>query len=127
MRDRRDYIEGLDSLAALYAENPALPLGDGIDINLHRYGSHAIEAAEQVRLAVAVVKLMREPELRLKLNRGAPTAWLFLNGYLGELRVSLQMWADEVCERRPTERLKRDRWVFPPELVAAIEQGATSG
>ncbi|MFI9558822.1 hypothetical protein [Nonomuraea endophytica] len=127
MRDHQSYIDGLDTLAALYVEHPTLPLGGGIDINLHRYRSQAIDPAEQIRLTVAIVEQMRQPEIRLKLNRGAPTAWLYVTGYVRGLRVDIQMWADEVCERRPNEQLKRDRWVIPPALATAVQAASTGG
>lgn len=125
LNDREAYIRGLDTLSWLYGEHPSLPAGgDAQTIDLHQYGSKALPVSEQIDLAVAVIEQMTDPEIHLHLNRGAPTAWLYVHGYLeGALRVSVKMWADDVCERRPEEKRKRDRWVVPTEIVAAVQAG----
>ncbi|MFC6081069.1 hypothetical protein [Sphaerisporangium aureirubrum] len=122
MSERAAYIRGLWILAKLYADYPTLPPGwPAQEINLHQYGRTALPLAEQMYLAVAVIERMDAPAISLHLNRGAPTAWLFVRGDLAGLPVRIKMWADDVCERRPQERLKRDRWVWPPAVVNAVK------
>lgn len=115
------YARGLGILAGLYSEHPSLPLGGALEIDLYQYGFRSQGLAEQIGLALAVIEQMDAPEIRLHLNRGSDSAWLYVDGYLAGLHVSVRMWANEVCEQRPQERLKRDRWVSPPELVAAVK------
>lgn len=121
MGDRFAIARGFEVLGALYAEHTSLPLATGLRISLHLFGSRALPRAEQVRLAVAVIWQMDEPTIRLHLNRGANTAWIYVGGYLAGLRVTVEMWADDVCELQPDAKRKRDRWVLPPEVVAAVE------
>jgi hypothetical protein len=128
MSDRAAFVRGLDILAGLYSEYPSLPQGGNAQqINLHQYGRVALEPAEQISLVVAVIEHMDAPVAGLALNRGAESAWFYVRGHLaGRLVVSVQMWADDVCERRPEERRKRDRWVLPPEVAAAVEARAAA-
>lgn len=122
MSDRAAFVQGLDILAGLYSHYPSLPLGFPAQrIDLHQYGRRALDPAEQIGLAVAVIEQMDGPEISLHLNRGVNTAWLHVRGYLAGLSVTIRMFADDVCERRPEERRKRDRWVLPPEVVAAVD------
>ncbi|MER7126692.1 hypothetical protein [Micrococcus luteus] len=114
------FVRGLDTLAGLYFEHPSLPPSRPLEINMHRYGQLALAPAEQVRLAVAVIEQMEAPEILMRFNRSVDTAWLHVHGNLAGLNVWIKMWADDVCEKRPGARLKRDRWELPPEIVAAV-------
>jgi hypothetical protein len=117
MDDRFAIARGLEILGGLYSEYPSLPLTRGMEINLHLYGSRALDRAEQIRLAEAVIYEMDEPEIHLHLVRSREAAWLHVRGDVAGVPVTVVMWADDVCERMPDERRKRDRWVLPPALV----------
>lgn len=118
------FVRGLDTLAGLYSKHPSLPLAGALYLDMHRYGQMALAPAEQIRLAVAVIEEMDAPEISMRFNRGVDTAWLNVHGSLDGLRVWIKMWADDVCEKRPDARLKRDRWELPPEIVAAVNARA---
>ncbi len=115
------YVEGLEMLARLYWNNPDLPRGPRAQqINLHRYGGRAISPADQIRLAIAVIEEMDAPEIELGLNRSHDSAWLRVRGHFVDLPVTVEMFADDVCERDEKARRKRDRWITPPQLVSAV-------
>ncbi|MEU8278172.1 hypothetical protein ACFYOK_37605 [Microbispora bryophytorum] len=122
MTDRIDYILGLGILAGLYDAHPSLPTGwRSQEIDLHQYGINALPAAEQGGLALAVIEQMDAPEITFQFNRTVTSAWLHVSGRLAGLPVTVRMLADDVCERRPEARRKRDRWELPPEIVAAVK------
>lgn len=126
MTDNLAVARGLEILSGLYAEHPSLPRAYSMEINLHQYGKRALSREEQIRLAEAVVYEMDNPEIHLALNRGADTAWVYVRGDVEGIGVTLRMWADDVCERRPDERRKRDRWVLPPSLVLVATRDVAS-
>ncbi|MER7131192.1 hypothetical protein [Streptosporangium saharense] len=120
------FVRGLDALAALYVEHPSLPPSGALEIDMHRYGQQALAPAEQIRLAVAVIEQMETPKILMRFNRNVDTAWLYVHGNLAGLRVWIKMWANDVCEKRPDARLKRDRFALPPEIVAAVDARAAA-
>jgi hypothetical protein len=126
MTDNLAISRGLETLGGLYAEHPSLPPGYGLEIDLHQYGARALPREEQIRLAEAVIYEMDEPEIRLLLNRGTDSAWVHVHGAIEGLLVTLRMFAADVCERRPDERRKRDRWELPPRLVLVATRHVTA-
>lgn len=126
MTDNLAISRGLETLGALYAEHPTLPASYSVEINLHQYGKRALPREEQIRLAEAVIYEMDNPEIRLAVNRGSDSAWVYVQGDIEGLGVTLRMSADDVCERRPDERRKRDRWELPPGLVLVATRHVTA-
>lgn len=126
MTDNFAVSRGLETLGALYAEHPSLPASYGMEINLHQPGTRRLPREEQICLAEAVIYEMDEPEIRLVLNRGTDSAWVHVHGAIEGLLVTLRMFAADVCERRPDERRKHDRWELPPALVLVATRNVTA-
>ncbi|RBQ21652.1 hypothetical protein DP939_02770 [Spongiactinospora rosea] len=97
-----------------------------IEIDFSPHGRPLIPPTDQLRVALDVVAHMRDPELRMELVRGVERARLCVRGDIAGLTVRLRINADDVCDRNPAARLKRDRWVIPSALLAVVRNGRTA-
>ncbi|PZG49827.1 hypothetical protein C1I98_10955 [Spongiactinospora gelatinilytica] len=123
-RDRAAQIAGLRALADLLDTNLAVPAPwQSIEIDFSPFGRPLVPPADQLQVALDVIAHMREPELAMELVRSRERAWLNVRGDVVGLTVRLRLDADHVCDRDPSARRKRDRWIVPPRLLAVVRDG----
>ncbi|GAA0970063.1 hypothetical protein GCM10009555_018320 [Acrocarpospora macrocephala] len=118
---RAELITGLDRLAALLRAEPGLSK-PSVRVEFDRYSSRHRPAAEQIAQALVLIGELADSSIALEVVNGTPYAKVMIRGRLAGLPVEMTLWAEGLCEHRPNEKRKRDRWVIPAELVDAVAE-----
>nr|WP_062336103.1 hypothetical protein [Herbidospora sakaeratensis] len=124
-------LAGMQDLIDFLGDHRDFPLPSNyVEIELWKpeHSRRATATAEQAMAqALTLIGEMEDVTVELAIVNGTPHARVVINGRMEGVFVTATLWAEGICEHRPDEKRKRDRWVVPTQLIEAANKQPSGG